>query len=93
MEKQSKFELFKKNKIEGLQSIVGGFRLTMIASGANRGHGDTWYDVRENNMTGKEVNSWGTGDLVVAIAPGPQDPNDPDAWYSPEPGSVDYAFL
>lgn len=93
METQSKFQLFQKHKIEGRQSIVGGMRATVIRSGSESGHSDTWYDFKEHTKTSNWTNSWGVGDLVVAIAPGPQDPNDPRGWYSPEPGSVDYTLL
>ncbi len=97
MEKQSKFELFQKNKIEGLQSIVGGARATVV-TGGNRpewiGHGDTWYDFTEHNKTSAWSGGWGDGDLVVSVSPGGNpDPNDADQWTELEPNSVIYKAM
>jgi hypothetical protein len=73
MEK-SKFELFQKNKIEGLQQILGGQNATVVVEGGNRkelvGHVDTWYPVGDGPKTGDWSNLDGSdkGDLVVFSA-------------------------
>lgn len=99
MEK-SKFELFQKNKIEGLQHIVGGMYATIVVPGGNRtdlvGHGDTWYEPTEGGHTSSwsDLDGGNKGDLIVAKAIGGNpDPNDPGAWTSPAANSVMYRAL
>ncbi len=83
--KESNFEFFTKNKIEGLQHIVGGMNATVVVGG-NRpeylGHGDTWYDSTENKQTSNstDITLGKTGDRVIAIAaPGGHDQGFVDA--------------
>lgn len=101
MEQQSKFELFQKHKIEGLQQIVGGEDRTRVTDSSHPNapaDSDVFRVMGEfGNTTGEiEFSSRGCGDIYLVAHTGlgtpPPDPNDPMGWYLAPP-DTNFIFI
>ena len=98
MEKKSKFELFQKHKIEGLQQIVGGHVGTKWVGGPKAGQWDMWMTEQEMlnpvNQSYSMLNDWsgwGRGDVADSISGGPANPTNPQEWVGAVPDG--YSFM
>jgi hypothetical protein len=78
MKNRKQIDFFVKNKISGLNYIIGGSICTVTGDFKNgKHHGDTFYSPTENQKTSKDTWDGKKGDLIVAMVV-PDDGSDDD---------------